>query len=89
MTTVTLIDGREADSASEEWRHQCEANAILNMPCKGDRRCYLDGWTEYDGRPPHVKTIKHRGILQRRGPEAVAALEATILLLWKSRSNSQ
>jgi len=31
VTTVTLHDGRQVDSASEEWRHECEARQILRM----------------------------------------------------------
>jgi hypothetical protein len=32
MKTVTLHDGRQVDSSSEEWRHECEAIALLKMP---------------------------------------------------------
>lgn len=28
---VTLIDGREVDSASEDWRHECEARHVAGM----------------------------------------------------------
>lgn len=31
MGTVTLYDGRKVDSASEAWRAECEARAILEM----------------------------------------------------------
>ena len=40
-TTVRLIDGREASSHSEEWRHECEARAILNMDAQALRRKHL------------------------------------------------
>lgn len=28
---VRLLDGREVDSASEEWRHECEARHVAKM----------------------------------------------------------
>lgn len=43
MTTVTLIDGREVDSASEDWRHECEARAICALPSTIERRTWLEG----------------------------------------------
>lgn len=42
MGTVTLIDDREVDSASEEWRHEAEARAIAALPTLGQRRAWLD-----------------------------------------------
>ncbi len=41
MNTVTLLDGREVDSASEEWRHECEARSIAARPTLDERRQYL------------------------------------------------
>ena len=38
----TLHDGREVDSASEEWRHEREAAAILALPTLADRRAWLE-----------------------------------------------
>lgn len=38
---VRLIDGREVDSASDEWRHECEARAIAARPMTAERREYL------------------------------------------------
>ena len=38
----TLHDGRQVDSASEEWRHECEARAIAALPTLGQRRAWLD-----------------------------------------------
>lgn len=40
--TVTLRDGRQVSSWSEEWRHECEARAILSMPTPDERRKQLD-----------------------------------------------
>lgn len=38
----TLLDGREVDSASEDWRHECEARAVAARPTLAERREYLD-----------------------------------------------
>jgi hypothetical protein len=82
MATVTLHDGREVDCASEEWRHECEARAILNMPTKGMRQDYLWGALDERGKP-------RGGVLQLRGEAEVKRLEATILALWEKRKQSQ
>lgn len=42
MPTVTLIDGRRVDSASEPWRHECEARHIASLPTRQARRDWLD-----------------------------------------------
>jgi hypothetical protein len=39
---VQLLDGRHADSASEEWRHECEARAIYALPGVHVRRQWLN-----------------------------------------------
>jgi hypothetical protein len=41
MPCVSLIDGREVDSTSEEWRHECEARYIANIPTREQRHDYL------------------------------------------------
>lgn len=38
----TLHDGREVDSASEDYRHETEARAILALPTLADRRAWLE-----------------------------------------------
>lgn len=38
---VRLIDGRQVDSASEEWRHECEARHVANLPTREARQAYL------------------------------------------------
>lgn len=43
MSKVTLVDGREVDSASPEWRHECEARLIAALPTLDKRRAWLDG----------------------------------------------
>ena len=42
MSPVKLIDGREVDSSSEAWRHECEARAILALPGKPQRQAWLE-----------------------------------------------
>jgi hypothetical protein len=39
---VTLLDGRQVDSASEEWRHETEARAIAALRTTADRRIWLE-----------------------------------------------
>ena len=39
---ATLIDGTQADSASEAYRHECEARAIAALPTLADRRAWLE-----------------------------------------------
>lgn len=38
---VRLIDGRQVDDYSEEWRHECEARYIANLPSREARQGYL------------------------------------------------
>lgn len=42
MAFVTLVDGREVYRDSEDWRHECEANAIAKLPTLADRRAWLE-----------------------------------------------
>lgn len=78
---VTLIDGRVVSSYSEEWRHECEARAVLAMTPLAARRAYLYGTLNQWNKPAG-------GILQRRGPEAVKRLEETMIALWRARSDA-
>ncbi len=38
---VRLIDGRLVSSFSEEWRHECEARSILDIPGVHARQAHL------------------------------------------------
>lgn len=42
MSTVTLIDGTQVDSASEEWRHETEARMVARLPTSQMRHEYVD-----------------------------------------------
>ena len=52
MSTVTLIDGRQVDSDSEAWRHECEARAIAALPTLAQRREWLENLERRRGKPP-------------------------------------
>lgn len=74
-----LADGREVCTWCEDWRHETEARHILNLPTLSERRAYLygrlDRWGKLSG-----------GVDKKRGPEALARLEATMIALWKKRN---
>lgn len=38
---ATLIDGRQVDSSSEDWRHECEARYVSAMPKRQQRLDYV------------------------------------------------
>lgn len=46
---VTLIDGTQVDSWSEQWRAECEARHVLAMPRIDLRRGYLADVTKRRG----------------------------------------
>lgn len=73
--TVTLHDGRQVLSDSEEWRHETEARTIIAMPTIAARRAYLRGSLDERGN-------LSGGVLQKRGEAALARLEATIKAIW-------
>lgn len=85
---VTLIDGREVSSSSEEWRHECEARYLLSMGLE-DRRAMLYGpWVDVFVPGQKKKQERKGGIRQKRGQEAVDRLEATLTEMWKLRRNA-
>lgn len=49
--TVTLLDGTEAPSGSEAWRHECEARAIAALPTLAERRAWLEDIERRRGKP--------------------------------------
>jgi hypothetical protein len=42
-STVKLADGREVLSDSQEWKDECEARHVLNLPTKAERLELLKG----------------------------------------------
>lgn len=75
---VCLVDGRVVSSWSDDWRHECEARHILNLPTLGHRQDYLYGTRNEYGRIAG-------GILQRRGEDALKRIQETMTALWKQR----
>ena len=82
-TLVTLIDGRQVPSDSEEWRHETEARFILELPALHLRRSYL-----YGKRNDLTGDVKG-GIMQRRGEAEVKRLEATMLAIWRAKKMAE
>lgn len=72
---VTLADGREAPSDSEEWRAECEAKWVLDLPSKAARHDFVYGPVGQDG-------IRRGGVAKRRGMEAAKRLEQRVRRLW-------
>ena len=50
MPTARLPDGREVDASSEEWRHVCEARAILDLRTLAERRAHLEAVEQRRGK---------------------------------------
>lgn len=75
---VTLHDGRQVLSDSEEWRHECEAQYVLQKAAVSARRAYLRGTLDAHGK-------LRGGILEKRGEAAVQELERTIKRIWYAR----
>lgn len=76
---VQLVDGRTVMSDSPEWKFECMAAHILNMPTVEARRAALRG------KVCPTTNLRKGGILQRSGEEHVKALEDKILELWRAR----
>jgi hypothetical protein len=78
---VTLHDGRQVLSDSEEYRHECEARTVIAMRGQVARRAYLRGKLDDNG------TIRG-GVLQKRGEAACERLEHTIKQIWYSNTEA-
>lgn len=63
---VTLVDGRQVDCSSEEWRLECECRYILAKPFT----------VRKPGETTRAMLLEQIG--QRRGPEALEALKEAI-----------
>ena len=46
---VTLHDGTQVLSDSEEWRHECEARAVMKMPTREHRNRYIYKVAQFRG----------------------------------------
>lgn len=56
--TVTLIDGREVSSSSEEWRHECECRYISRLPTTEARHRQLDLIGKFRGPEAKAKVAR-------------------------------
>lgn len=79
---VTIHDGSQVLNDSEEYRHYCEALAVIAMRGQAARRAYLRGKLDDNG------TIRG-GVLQKRGLAACEKLEHTIKQIWYSTKEAQ
>lgn len=48
---ATLLDGTDAATDSEAWRHECEARAIAALPNLAQRREWLEAIERKRGKP--------------------------------------
>jgi hypothetical protein len=80
---VTLVDGTRVPSDSEEWRFQCEAQHVLNLPTREQRQAVLRG--EFN---PKTQ-LRQGGLVKFRGLEYVQRLEDVIMVLWRSAKNGR
>lgn len=70
----SILAGREVDTASEEWRRDCEARYILAMPDRQARNEHLLGRREMQANGAVKQTVK--GIAQHRGEAAAESVKA-------------
>lgn len=77
---VELPDGTLVSNYSEEYRHHCEALAVIRMVSKGDRRRYIRGELDQNG-------VLQGGVQDKRGKAAADRLENTVRQLWYLRVN--
>lgn len=78
---VTLVTGRVVCTWCDDWRHECEARHVLNLPTLAERRAYLYGTPKFE----FSKWRNVGGIEQKRGPAALKQLEDTMTALWQRR----
>jgi hypothetical protein len=76
----TLIDGRVVCSHCPDWRDECQARAILQMP-KERRRAFLFGDFEHDDRG--VKRLKTKGLQQIHGEASAKRVADLVRRVWE------
>lgn len=89
-TVISELTGEEVDTASAEWRHECECAWLLaNKPTRADKHLYLYGvedrstLIDYDrqtGRPVLAADWRER-LTQKRPLMRVRSLEAADRIL--------
>lgn len=50
-----IFNGRTVDSASEQWREQCEAQTVLNLPTRRERWDYIERVDKKRGQPASIR----------------------------------
>ena len=82
-TAFSILAGRTVDTASEEWRHECECQTVLAMPDRPARLRYLYGvegrWS--DGRAK----VTVRGVAHIRGMDAAKRIQADCMTLHEAQ----
>lgn len=73
-TAFSHLAGREVSTWSEDWRHECEVNAVLAMT-PDQRRAFLEGTTE----------PRQTGVVQVRGQAAVERIREDMQRLAEMR----
>ena len=77
----TLIDGRVVCSWCEDWRAECQARAILQMP-KEKRRAFMFG--EYEPDDKGVMRLKTKGLQQIHGESTAKHVAELVRRVWSA-----
>ena len=80
----SILAGREVDTASEEWRRECEAKQILAIPDRQARNEHLFGRKEMQANGAVKKVV--RGIADHRGQAAAEAVKADCMTIHNART---
>lgn len=82
-TEYSILAGRDVDTASEEWRHECECMTVIAMPDRAHRIRYLYGvvakWS--DGRDK----VEQRGVKHIRGEAAARRIQDDCMRIHEAR----
>lgn len=81
-TAISEFDGKEVDTASPEWRFECEVRHVLSMPNREARLAFIDGVRVGDKWEP-------KGIRQQRGDAAAEQLKSGVLRLYQIRQEKK
>jgi hypothetical protein len=88
--TVTLTDGREVDSGSEEWRDECfsawKAQRAAVNAFKANMPSHLTNMRRMD---TATRRTYLEGIRQKHGDECADLLKAAYMLDWEMRKAKQ
>ena len=90
-TAYSLLAGRQVDTSSEIWRHECECSWVLAMPDRDHRLRYLFGVEELtsDRKRGTYTNFVHKGVKHVRGIDAANNIKADCERLWKLRREAR